>query len=100
MTYSPWSYRLQAKILKGVRRPPRTARYLAALGQALRLHRERKGLSQEQFAFEVELDRTYVSGIERGLRNPTVATLLRITGPLDISPSALLAAAERRERTA
>jgi transcriptional regulator with XRE-family HTH domain len=73
---------------------------LAALGQALRLHRERKGLSQEQFAFEVELDRTYVSGIERGLRNPTVATLLRITGPLDISPSALLAAAERRERTA
>ena len=74
------------------------AAYLAALGQAVRRHRERQGLSQEQFAFEVELDRTYVSGIERGVRNPTVATLVRLTKALDIAPSALLKAAEKGGR--
>ena len=69
--------------------------YLAALGQAVRRHREAKGFSQEAFAFEVELDRTYVSGIERGVRNPTVATLLRMTKALGITPAALLKAAEK-----
>lgn len=76
-------------------RPPRIASYLAALGQAVRSHRERRGLSQEQLAFEVELDRTYISGIERGIRNPTIATLLRVTDALDVTISALLRAAER-----
>ena len=75
-----------------------TASYLAALGQVVRRHREGLGLSQEKFAFEVELDRTYVSGIERGVRNPTVATLLRLTGILGITPSALLKAAERTRK--
>ena len=72
--------------------------YLAALGQAVRRHRKDQGMSQEAFAFEVELDRTYVSGIERGVRNPTVATLLRLTGVLGITPSALLRAAERKQK--
>lgn len=72
-----------------------SASYLAALGQALRRLRVAKGLSQEEFAFEVELDRTYISGIERGVRNPTIATLLRLTKVLGITPSALLRAAEK-----
>jgi transcriptional regulator with XRE-family HTH domain len=78
-----------------VRKMSGAAAYLAALGLALRRHRVAKGLSQEQFAFEVELDRTYISGIERGVRNPTVATLLRLTAALGIKPSALLKAAEK-----
>lgn len=81
-----------------VRKVPASGSYLAALGQALRRHREDLGMSQEKFAFEVELDRTYVSGIERGVRNPTVATLLRLTKALGITPSALLKAAERGEK--
>jgi transcriptional regulator with XRE-family HTH domain len=81
-----------------VRKVSGAASYLAALGQAVRRHRERLGLSQEKYAFEVELDRTYVSGIERGVRNPTVATLLRLTGILGIAPSALLKAAERKQK--
>ncbi len=78
-----------------MRKTSGTAAYLAALGLALRRHREDLDLSQEQFAFEVELDRTYISGIERGVRNPTVATLLRLTKALGVPPSALLKAAEK-----
>ena len=66
-----------------------------ALGAAVRIRRRTIGLSQEALAFEVELDRTYVSGIERGVRNPTVATLLRLTRALGVPPSALLKAAEK-----
>lgn len=79
-----------------MRRPDAAADYLAAFGRAVRRQRQRLGLSQEQFAFEVELDRTYVSGIERGVRNPTLATLLRLTRILKVAPSTLLRAAERR----
>ncbi len=78
-----------------MRKTTGAAGYLAALGQAVRSYREKAGFSQEQFAFEVELDRTYVSGIERGVRNPTVATLLRLTRALGVPPSALLKAAEK-----
>jgi transcriptional regulator with XRE-family HTH domain len=81
-----------------VRKVDAAAAYLTRLGAALRRHREDLGLSQEQFAFQVELDRTYVSGIERGVRNPTVATLLRLTKALGVSPSALLKAAEKGEK--
>ena len=71
-----------------------TAAYLAALGAAVRRSREKLGRSQEQFAFDAELDRTYVSGIERGRRNPTVKTLLRLCAVLGTTPAALLKAAE------
>lgn len=78
-----------------MRKTSGAAAYLAALGQAVRRHREDLDLSQEEFAFEVELDRTYISGIERGDRNPTVATLLRITKALGVTPGALLRTAEK-----
>jgi len=81
-----------------VRKSPGAAAYLAALGQAVRRHREGIGLSQEQFAFEAELDRTYISGIERGVRNPTVGTLVRLTKVLGITPGSLLKSAERSEK--
>jgi transcriptional regulator with XRE-family HTH domain len=45
------------------------ARYF---GAAVRRHRELMRLSQEEVAARAGLDRTYVSGIERGIRNPTL----------------------------
>ena len=45
----------------------------------LRRLRVRKGLSQENLAVDAELDRTYVSRLERGLENPTVAVLERLS---------------------
>ena len=80
--------------MAGVGRSPADARFLAAFGEAVRAERERKGLSQEELGFEAELDRTYVSGIERGVRNPTVVTVRRLASALGIAPSRLLRVAE------
>ena len=60
------------------------------VGRALRRHRLAKGLSQEEFADLCGLDRTYVSGIERGLRNPTVVVLERMAIVLGIPSTAFL----------
>lgn len=60
------------------------------VGRALRRHRLAKGLSQEEFADLCGLDRTYVSGIERGLRNPTVVVLERMAAVLGIPSKAFL----------
>lgn len=47
----------------------------ALLGQRVRTLRMEAGLSQESFAEKCGLDRTYISGIERGTRNPTLEVL-------------------------
>ncbi|HCR66528.1 helix-turn-helix transcriptional regulator [Oceanicaulis sp. UBA2681] len=54
-----------------------------------RLRRER-GFSQEAFADHAGMDRTYISGIERGVRNPTVGVLSRLATALDVEPWQLL----------
>ena len=60
------------------------------VGQKVRALREQKGMSQEELAFETGLHRTYISGIERGVRNPTVLILERIAQKLDVQPAELL----------
>ncbi len=55
-----------------------------------RLRRE-KGWSQEDLAFESGLHRTYVSGIERGVRNPTLLILGKLAKTLGVRPAELLA---------
>ena len=60
-----------------------------------RLRRE-KGWSQEDMAFESGLHRTYVSGIERGVRNPTLRILDKIAKTLGVAPAELLARPRKR----
>ncbi len=60
------------------------------VGRNLKRYREAAGLSQEALAFECGLHRTYVSGVERGVRNPTVVVLERLAAPLEIEPWRLL----------
>lgn len=60
------------------------------VGANVKKFRKDRELSQEQLAFECGLHRTYISGVERGIRNPTVLILDRIAEALDIPPSALL----------
>ena len=55
------------------------------LGKNVRRLRKAKGLAQEKFALEFGMDRTYVSGIERGTRNPTVTVVQRLADALDVS---------------
>jgi transcriptional regulator with XRE-family HTH domain len=54
----------------------------ALVARNLRRLRVRKGLSQEVLAVDARIDRTYVSRLERGLENPTVAVLERLAEAL------------------
>lgn len=56
---------------------PRSARH-EAFGQALRERRVRIGMTQEELAESAGLDRTYVSGVERGERNPSLTNIYRL----------------------
>ena len=60
------------------------------LARNLRRFRDAKGWSQEKFAFEANIHRTYVSDIERGARNPTIMVLEKLAAPLGVTASDLL----------
>ncbi|MDR1937286.1 MAG: helix-turn-helix domain-containing protein [Tannerellaceae bacterium] len=53
-------------------------KYLIKLGNRIRELRKGKGLSQEQLALNAEVDRSYIGGIERGERNVSFLTLVKI----------------------
>jgi transcriptional regulator with XRE-family HTH domain len=56
----------------------------------VRKFRKERGLSQEQLAFEAGLHRTYISGIERGVRNVGLDNIGVIARALGVSPGSLL----------
>lgn len=58
-----------------------------SLGTELKKARESAGLSQETVAFDAEIDRSYLSDIERDLHSPTVERLLRICKAIGVKPS-------------
>jgi transcriptional regulator with XRE-family HTH domain len=60
------------------------------VGLNVRKLREETGLSQEDLAFECGLHRTYISGVERGIRNPTVLVLQKIARALKQPAARLL----------
>jgi transcriptional regulator with XRE-family HTH domain len=62
-----------------------------AFGMVLRAARTRAGLSQEALGFACEIDRTYVSLLERGERQPTLSTLFALSEQLDVSAESLVA---------
>ena len=65
------------------------------LGDELRKAREESELTQEELSFAAEIDRTYVSQLERNLKSPTVDVLFRICDSLGIAASELLARVEK-----
>jgi transcriptional regulator with XRE-family HTH domain len=64
-------------------------------GQVLKELRNENGLSQQQLAFDSELDRTYISLLERGLRLPTLGTIFKIAEVLKLSPSDMVTRVEK-----
>ncbi|MUT65528.1 helix-turn-helix domain-containing protein [Paenibacillus sp. NEAU-GSW1] len=67
-----------------------------AFGELLKELRTGNNLTQEELAFRAELDRTYISMLERGKRQPTLSTIFALSLPLDISPSRLVKLLEDR----
>jgi transcriptional regulator with XRE-family HTH domain len=67
---------------------PRT-KPLAAFGLNVRKRREALGLTQNQTAERAELDPTYISGIERGVRNPSLISIARVAKAMGVSISEL-----------
>jgi transcriptional regulator with XRE-family HTH domain len=68
--------------------------FQTAFGKALRRRRERLEVSQEALAFTSEIHRTYISELERGLKNPSLTTIDRLAAALKTKASTLIADAE------
>ena len=62
---------------------------LTRLGKKIRELRQNKGFSQEAFAAEVGLDRSYMGGIERGEHNIAALNLIRVAKALKVEVGAL-----------
>jgi transcriptional regulator with XRE-family HTH domain len=63
---------------------------LVLFGEQLKNFRKERNISQEELAFRAELDRTYISGLECGKRNPTLKILVKLAVSLNMKPSELL----------
>jgi transcriptional regulator with XRE-family HTH domain len=62
----------------------------AIYGRNVRKYRRQRKLTQEQLAFEAEIDLTYMGGIERGKRNPSLLVMARIADALGVQLPKLL----------
>ena len=64
--------------------------WCAIVGKNVRRFRLQRGMTQENLAFEAEIDLTYVGGIERGKRNPSLLVMARIAEALSVSLTKLI----------
>lgn len=60
------------------------------LGMRIRYLRQQKKMSQEALALEAEINKNYLSDLERGLRNPTLKIMERIASALDMNIETLV----------
>lgn len=60
------------------------------LGQIIRMKREEKGLTQIEVAEKAQLDRNYIGMVERGERNPSYLSLIKIAKGLDMTVDQLI----------
>lgn len=65
-----------------------------AFGKVLQRLRKAKRLSQEELSFRSQLDRTFISRLEGGLRQPTLSTIIRLAEALGVSAASIVAKVE------
>lgn len=63
---------------------------VAILGLNVRKFRKLRGMTQEQLGLDTEMERSYVSDLERGIRNPSVRAVERLAKALAVQPHQLL----------
>ncbi|WP_249928305.1 helix-turn-helix domain-containing protein [Niallia circulans] len=68
------------------------------IGNVLKLIRKDRGLSQEEIAGRTGLDRTYISMLERNIKQPSITTIFLLAEALDIKPSEFVAELEKEYR--
>jgi len=90
--YIPWTLCLRTTNHVGTMA---TESIAAIFGKVLREQRNARGISQEALALSADVDRTFVSQMERGIRQPTLTTLCKLSEALDIQPSTLVARVEK-----
>jgi transcriptional regulator with XRE-family HTH domain len=73
--------------------PPRSKDH-EALGKAIKQTREEKGLTQVELGARMDAPSTFVSDLERGIRNPSWSTMLALAKALGVTPSELVKRAE------
>ncbi len=61
-----------------------------AFGAVLRKYRRERGFSQDMLAMRCDLDRTYPSLLERGLRTPSLTVIFKLADGLDVAPSIMM----------
>jgi len=67
-----------------------------SLSQNIKRLRKERGISQEKLALKAEIDRSYMSELERCLANPSIDALLRISNALEVTPSELLQLSKKK----
>lgn len=73
----------------------RDERDTKAFGSVLQVYRKQAGLTQEELAAQCDMDRAYVSEIERGLKEPCLSTLLKLGRVLQVSAGDMIKDVER-----
>jgi transcriptional regulator with XRE-family HTH domain len=63
-------------------------------GEVLQRYRAAAGISQEELALRAGVDRTFISRLERGVRQPTITTLINLAEALNVSAADLVGEAE------
>ncbi len=68
---------------------------LAKFGDNLRAERDKRAWTQAKLAERADVDQTFISGIERGVRNPTVITIAKLAKALGVSAADLCGGIEK-----
>lgn len=71
----------------------------AALGAAITKSREGLGLSQEVLADAADIHVTHLGGLERGVRNPSYATIIKLSKALHLKPGELISLADELKKS-
>ena len=70
----------------------------ALFGEVLQRYRAAAGISQEELALRADVDRTFISRLERGVRQPTITTLINLAEALSVSAADLVGETENVHR--
>jgi len=71
---------------------------LESFGKLIAERRNLLGISQEEFAERADLDRTYISGLERGVRNPSLTAIVKVAKGFGITTEELLRGLETKAK--